>query len=192
MTPLNKRVFSFLFLTMLSLSSLASLYASDLSFDHQHAQWTSFLKTYVIMSQDQTASNVQYGHIKVSDLEPYLKTLSSVSASEFDSWTLPQRQSFLINAYNAFTVELIRRHYPVQSIRNIGWSIGSWQVKSPWEKRFFKLFGQKTHLDHIEHDLIRGDVKLRDPRIHFALNCASKGCPAAARHPRDRRNPVPH
>jgi Protein of unknown function, DUF547 len=81
--------------------------------------------------------------------------------------------AFLINAYNAYTVELVLSAYPkLKSIRDLGGLFGS-----PWKKQFFKLFGQPAHLDHIEHDLIRAPGRYAEPRIHFAVVCASIGCP---------------
>jgi hypothetical protein len=80
----------------------------------------------------------------------------------------------LINAYNAWTVELILTQYPgLESIKDLG-SL----FKSPWGKKFIPLLGEKRSLDDIEHNLIRGSGRYNDPRIHFAVNCASIGCPA--------------
>jgi hypothetical protein len=94
-----------------------------------------------------------------------------VSKSQFKQWTQAQRLSFLINAYNAFTLKLIIDHYPVESIKDIGGFF-----RSPWKIKFFAFFGIETHLDYIEHELIRGR-DYAEPRIHFALVCASVGCP---------------
>jgi len=80
--------------------------------------------------------------------------------------------AFLINAYNAFTVELILTGYPkLKSIKELG-SL----ISSPWKKSFFKLLGEPRTLDWIEHEQLR--PKYQDPRIHTAIVCASIGCPA--------------
>ena len=80
--------------------------------------------------------------------------------------------AFLINAYNAFTVELILTKYPdLKSIKELG-SL----IQSPWKKKFFKLFGVERNLDWIENDMLR--ARYKDPRIHVGINCASIGCPA--------------
>ena len=79
--------------------------------------------------------------------------------------------AFLINAYNAFTVEKILTRYP--DIRSI-WDFGK-LFGNPFKDEFFSLFGRKFSLDRIEHDTLRKDY--RDPRIHYAVNCASVGCP---------------
>lgn len=139
-------------------------------FDHGHKSWDAFLKQNVLYSQKQTL--VKYQDIKknVAPLNTYLDTLSKVSIKEYDSFTEKQRLAFLINAYNAFTLKLIVKNYPVDSIKDIG-SL----FRSAWKKKFFILLGEERHLDYIEHGKIRKDFK--EPRIHFAVNCASISCP---------------
>jgi hypothetical protein len=106
-------------------------------------------------------------------LKSYLDRLSAVTRQEFDGWTKPQQLAFLINAYNAFTVEKILTRWPkLKSIRNFGSFIGN-----PWKDSFFILLGKPMTLDGIEHDTIRAPGAYDDPRIHFAVNCASIGCP---------------
>ena len=79
--------------------------------------------------------------------------------------------AFLINAYNAFTVEKILTRYPeLRSIRDFGKLFGN-----PFKDEFFTLFGRRASLDWIEHEMLRKTY--REPRVHFALNCASIGCP---------------
>jgi len=85
---------------------------------------------------------------------------------------ITERKAFWINAYNAFTIELILRNYPVASIRKISGPFGS-----PWKKRFFKIDGRDMSLDDIEHGILRERKEFQDARVHFALVCASKGCP---------------
>lgn len=110
-----------------------------------------------------------------SRLDRVLENFEKVTRKEFSSWSSNQRLSFLINAYNAFTLKLIVKRYPVKTIKEIGiWFFGK-PVHSPWEKKFFSLFGEETNLDTIEHGVIRKDYS--EPRIHFALVCASVGCP---------------
>jgi hypothetical protein len=81
--------------------------------------------------------------------------------------------AFLINAYNAFTVELILGRYPkLESIKDLGGFLST-----PWKPKFIALLGSMVSLDDIEHGLLRERGRYDDPRIHFALNCASVGCP---------------
>ena len=123
---------------------------------------------------DNKQSRVDYGGFKAdrAELKKVLDAMSAVSKSEFDAWPKPQQMVFLINAYNAFTVELILTKYPdLKSIKDLGSF-----VNSPWKKKFFKLLGEERTLDWIEHEQLRPNYG--DPRVHAAVNCASIGCPA--------------
>lgn len=145
------------------------------AFDHSHAAWTALLKRHVVLVDGGKASQADYAGFARdrAALRAYLVGLSSVTRAEFDAWTKPQQLAFLINAYNAFTVELILTRYPeLASIRDLG-SLFS----SPWKQKFFTLLGEKRHLDWIEHEVIRRPGAYDEPRIHFAVNCASVGCP---------------
>ena len=140
-------------------------------FDHDHKVWTEVLKNFVIVNG--AASKVNYKALKASpdQLNQYLTTLSGVSSADYKAYSDKQKIAFLINAYNAFTLKLIIKNYPVKSIKDIGGLFSS-----PWKKEFFKLFGKDMYLDKIEHKILR--KKFNEPRIHFAVNCASIGCPA--------------
>ena len=146
------------------------------AFDHRHAAWTSLLEKHVAWNRAGTASSADYAGFarERGELQRYLQALSAVTRDEFDRWSRDEQLAFLINAYNAFTVELILTEYPdIDSIRELG-SLFS----SPWKKTFFRLLGEEQHLDGIEHELIRGSGRYDEPLIHFAVNCASIGCPA--------------
>ncbi|MCX8491091.1 MAG: DUF547 domain-containing protein [Cyclobacteriaceae bacterium] len=82
---------------------------------------------------------------------------------------------FWINAYNAFTIKLITKYYPLKSIKDIGTGIQIPFVNTPWTVRFFKIGNDRMDLDNIEHGRLR--KKFDDPRVHMALVCASKSCP---------------
>jgi hypothetical protein len=146
------------------------------AFDHSHAQWDGLLKKHVVWTAGGHASEVDYRGLQAERqaLKSYLAALSAVVQTEYDGWNKAQRLAFLINAYNAFTVELILTDYPkLKSIRDLG-SI----IQSPWKKRFFTLLGKQRHLDDVEHGMIRAPGAFDEPRIHMAVNCASIGCPA--------------
>jgi hypothetical protein len=143
------------------------------SVDTQSA-WGGLLSKHVRWLADGKQSRVDYAGFARdrADLRKVLDGLSSVPRSEFDAWPRAQRMAFLINAYNAFTVELILTRYPdVTSIKDLGSF-----VQSAWKKKFFRLLGEERHLDWIEHEQLR--PLYADPRVHAALNCASIGCPA--------------
>ncbi len=108
-----------------------------------------------------------------SALKSYRDSLSQVSAAEHSGWSKAQQMAFLINAYNAFTIEKILTRYPdIQSIWDFGKLFGN-----PFKDRFFKLLGQDFSLDMIEHETLRKPGNFNEPRVHFAVNCASIGCP---------------
>lgn len=101
-------------------------------------------------------------------LDRYLSRLEEVDPLKLGR---NEQMAFFINAYNAWTIKLILNHYPgVHSIKDLGTLF-----QSPWKKKFVRIHGQTVTLDHIEHDILRPLFK--DPRIHFAVNCASKSCP---------------
>lgn len=154
----------------------ATAMAAAAAFDRSHAAWTGLLGRHVQWDRDGSATRVDYAGFAVdaAQLSAYLKALSGVPSSEFRGWSKDDREAFLINAYNAATVELVLTRYPeLESIKDLGGLFSS-----PWKKRFIDLLGERRSLDDIEHDLLRGAADYSDPRIHFAVNCASIGCPA--------------
>lgn len=157
------------------LLSVAILFLSVPVFalDHSHSAWDSLLKKHV------RNGLVNYKNIRADlpSLDAFLTSLSSVSEAEYNGFNQPQKMSFLINAYNAFTVKLILDHYPLKSITEIGSPFSKINLArgTPWKKEFFELLGKKRHLDWIEHEKLRKDFS--EPRIHFAIVCASIGCP---------------
>jgi hypothetical protein len=144
-------------------------------FDHGHAAWDQLLRQHVAVAADGTSSAVRYAALQRerAALRAYLDTLTAVAPGEYAAWSKPQQLAFLINAYNAWTVELILTRYPdLKSIKDLGSFI-----ESPWKKKFFRLLGEQRHLDDVEHGLIRAPGVFDDPRIHVAVVCASIGCP---------------
>lgn len=105
-------------------------------------------------------------------LQEYLDLLKENHPSE--GWTEDEKLAYWINAYNAFTLELIIRNYPLESIRDIRrWSLPF--LNSAWDIKFIEIENEKYSLNNIEHDIIRAGFD--EPRIHFAVNCASYSCP---------------
>lgn len=141
-----------------------------------HSAWQALLIKHVVAINDATSTQVDYAGFKAdqSQLRSYLSALSQVSQAEFNAWPKSKQLAFLINAYNAWTIELILTRYPkIDSIKELGSFFSS-----PWSKEFIPLLGETRSLDNIEHTLIRGSDTYKEPRIHFAVNCASIGCPA--------------
>jgi hypothetical protein len=107
-------------------------------------------------------------------LDQYLKILEETDP---DSLMRDEQFAFYVNAYNAWTIKLVLTEYPgVKSIKDLG-SLFS----SPWEKKIVHINGKVITLDNIEHDILRPVFK--DPRVHFAVNCASKSCPPLRSEP---------
>jgi len=140
------------------------------AFDHEHQAWTRPLTQFV------KDGWVDYGTLQRQArpaLSAYLDVLSAVSRTCYAGWTREQRLAFWINTYNAYAVELILEHYPVRSIRAIGWLPGS-----AFRTKFIPmkdLAGGDLSLDDVEHEHLRKEFG--EPRIHFAIVCASVSCP---------------
>lgn len=125
-----------------------------------HKPFDDLLRKYVTILGD-----VNYDGIKGNaEFDRYLSTLSNTPPRE--TWTRAEKMSYWINAYNAFTIKLILDHLPVASIKDI---------PSPWKTKFFQIDGKDFDLNTIEHEVLR--AQFSDPRIHFAINCASASCP---------------
>lgn len=134
-----------------------------------HEQWDALLRQYV-----NSDGNVNYEGFKAAgeELQSYLNLLSNHHPNE-ESWTEDQRMAYWINAYNAFTVKLVIDHYPVESIKDIKKGIP--MINSVWDIKFIEIEGQTYDLNNIEHSILRKEFD--EPRIHFAINCASVSCP---------------
>jgi hypothetical protein len=156
--------------------ALASAPGRADGFDRTHAAWSALLAKHVVLIDAGKASQVNYAGFAAdrAALTAYLRAVSAVTPAEFESWPKADQMAFLINAYNAFTIELILTRYPdLKSIRDLGNVV----FDSPWKRRFFTLLGRPQHLDGIEHETLRKPGVYDEPRIHFAVNCASLGCP---------------
>lgn len=133
-----------------------------------HEEWSDLLAKHV---DENGLINYQGFQEDEQKLNQYLELLSQNPLS----FQQPENEqlAYWINAYNAFTVKLILNHYPVKSIKDI--SDGLPMVDSPWDIKFFKIKGVDFDLNTIEHEILR--KRLKEPRIHFAINCASFSCP---------------
>jgi hypothetical protein len=149
--------------------------AAAQGFDHEHKAWTALLKKHVVLLEGGKASQARYAGFQQdrAALKDYLGSLSRVTPAEFEGWSKARRMAFLINAYNAHAVEKILTRYP--DIRSI-WDFGK-VFGNPFKDRFFTLLGRESSLDGIEHEMLRKPGAYDEPRVHFAVNCASVGCP---------------
>jgi len=115
-----------------------------------------------------SAGKVNYSGFKQDQgkLQEYLNQLEGQAIES--SWSEDKKLAYWINAYNAYTIDLIVKNYPLKSIKDL-------EGGKPWDKSFINLNGQTLSLNNIENDIIRPTFK--DARIHFAVNCAAKSCP---------------
>jgi hypothetical protein len=121
-------------------------------------------------------NRVNYDGFKKDEklLDEYLAVLSRIDANSLNR---NARFAFYINVYNANTIKLILTKYPgINSIKEIGGFFSN-----PWKQKFISLKKRIVTLDHIEHGILRPEFK--DPRVHFAINCASKSCPPLRNEP---------
>lgn len=150
-----------------------------------HSRWDRLLKRYG--HKDHSGLNrVDYRAFKArshGDLKAYLRGLGVVDVKTLDR---AEQFAFWVNLYNAKTVDVVLDHYPVPSIRNISINEGvlgflktTAGVGGPWQAKIVSVGGQRLSLDDIEHGILR--PVFMDPRVHYAINCASIGCPKLSR-----------
>ncbi|SNS52308.1 Protein of unknown function, DUF547 [Ekhidna lutea] len=135
-----------------------------------HKSYDELLQKYV-----DEEGMVDYKGLKAdrSKLKSYLSILENNPPQK--SWTRDQKLAYWINAYNAFTLELILEHYPVASIKDIGSTIKIPFVSTAWDIKFINIGDEEYDLNNLEHGIIRKEFD--EPRIHFALVCAAVSCP---------------
>jgi uncharacterized protein DUF547 len=139
-----------------------------------HSAWERFLKLNVVASHASGINRVRYNGVSPEDqksLKTYLQALQALAISNYNR---NEQKAYWINLYNAFTVDLIISRFPVASIRDINISPGL-LARGPWGAKLLTIEGEKLSLDDIEHRILR--PIWRDNRVHYALNCASLGCP---------------
>ena len=130
-----------------------------------HSLWNTLVKNHVSNSGKVDYQGVQKDQ---ATLSKYLGQLAAKGPTGSNNDQL----AYWINAYNAYTVKLVIDHMPVTSIKDIAAKVGA---DTPWDYKFANIGGTKYTLNHIEHSIIR--AKYNEPRIHFAVNCASESCP---------------
>ena len=141
-------------------------------FDQTHAGFARVLSAHV------TDAGVAYARLKNNpgELDGYLAQIAAVDPAEFATWERSDRLALLLNLYNAETLRLIREEYPVKSIRSLGTLPGA-----AWRRLVVRFGGQIMSLSHLENEVIRKEYG--EPRIHFALVCAARGCPPLRAEP---------
>jgi len=138
-----------------------------------HSAWDGLLTAYVRQGDD-GINRVAYGRFPDVDRAALDRYVSRLAATPVSRLARTEQLPFWINLYNALTLQVVLRHYPVDGIRDIDISPGLF-ADGPWGKKLVTIEGAPVGLDDIEHRILRPVWK--DPRIHYAVNCASLGCP---------------
>ncbi|APY08007.1 hypothetical protein BWZ20_06690 [Winogradskyella sp. J14-2] len=126
-----------------------------------HSKWNTLVN-------DNVSNNgqVDYSSFKTNnaDLQAYIEALQD-HYPNVENASKNEKLAYWINAYNALTIDLIIKNFPLKSIKDI---------KDPWDQRLWKFGDKWLTLNEIEHNILR---KMDEPRIHFAIVCASESCP---------------
>jgi hypothetical protein len=138
-----------------------------------HTSWDRFLGRYLRASPD-GINRLAYNEVDEQGRQALNGYIAGLTALPISQYNRPEQFAYWINLYNALTIDTILKHYPVASIMDIDISPG-WFTNGPWGRKLARVEGEDLSLDDIEHRILRPVWK--DPRIHFAVNCASLGCP---------------
>lgn len=138
-----------------------------------HAAWGGFLKKYVDASHPSGINRVRYGKVSPDDRAALADYVGNLQRTKVTALSGAEQKAYWINLYNALTVKLVLEGYPVKSIRDLPKS--AWFSFGPWDVKYLLIEGEKLSLNDAEHRILRPIWK--DPRMHYALNCASLGCP---------------
>jgi hypothetical protein len=138
-----------------------------------HSAWNAFLERYVLPGED-GINRVRYAAVSSNDRQQLTQYINRLQRVPIRRYNPDQQLAYWINLYNALTVSVVLQHYPVSSIRDIDISPGFF-ADGPWGKKLLTIEEQAVSLNDIEHRILR--PIWQDPRLHYALNCASLGCP---------------
>ena len=141
-----------------------------------HGLWDAFLKTYVTI--DSTGlSRVDYAGVEIEDRQKLQRYVSLLQATRISTHNRDEQMAYWINFYNALTIQVVLDHMPVDSITDIDISPGFFS-NGPWGAKLARVEGEDLSLNDIEHRILR--PIWNDRRVHYAVNCASIGCPNLA------------
>ncbi|MFP3944524.1 MAG: DUF547 domain-containing protein [Alphaproteobacteria bacterium] len=166
-------------------SSLAKQFSahtpgSEITVDH--GAFARFLETYLQNGPD-GVNRVAYGSVTAADRRALKRYIAGLEGTSVAALSRNEQFAFWANLYNAVTLDVVLNAWPVESILDIK---PTWLSFGPWKKERVSVAGRALSLDNIEHDILR--AIWRDPRIHYAVNCASVGCPNLHRQPLKRAN----
>lgn len=136
-----------------------------------HSAWDNLLRRYVV-AHDSGVNRFRYAQVGRADASILMNYLNSLGEINISRYNRDQQRAYWINLYNALTVGVVLRNYPLRSIQDVSSGIFS---AGPWKKKLIKIEDEVLSLDDIEHRILR--PIWQDPRLHYAVNCASIGCP---------------
>ena len=137
-----------------------------------HGAFTDFLGKYLVADDEQGLNRVRYGDVSDADRKALSDYVDKLEAIGIRAYSRAQQHAYWINLYNAATLDIVLEHYPVDSIRDIGGGLFS---GGPWDEKLLEVEGKKLTLNDIEHRILRPIWP--GPLTHYAVNCASVGCP---------------
>ncbi len=174
--------YGYFFLTLISLMLLMQSQASaDVNWrasdesnraNIEHQGWQHLLDKYLVSDDVSGVNLFSYGRVSKDDKQKLQQYLNKMQAQTPTLYSKAEQKAYWINLYNALTVTLILDHYPVKSITKLGDSLFSF---GPWDDDIAVVNGVTLSLNDIEHTILR--PIFTDPRIHYAVNCASFSCP---------------
>jgi hypothetical protein len=139
-----------------------------------YSTWDKLLATYLVTGHPSRINRFRYSGVTPADLQTLADFLGYLQQIKVSSLNPKEQKAYWVNLYNALTVKVVLDHYPVKSIMDIDISPGLFS-NGPWDARLLTIEGEKVSLNDIEHRILR--PIFRDNRLHYALNCASLGCP---------------
>ena len=148
-----------------------------------HSPWQAILDAYLVAHPE--GNGFRYSQVSAEDRDSLKDYLANLAALDPRQLTNAEQKAYWINLYNALTVNLVLSEYPVESITDIG----PWYQFGPWNMAITDVAGQELTLNDIEHRILR--PIWRDERIHYAVNCASIGCPDLAQQAFTAQNTEP-
>ena len=149
-----------------------------LEMETDHGPWGLILSRYIVTRPD-GLNLFAYGRVTTADRNSLTQYITALEATPVSRLPRDAQMAFWINLYNAKTIDIVLAHYPVKSIRDI--SLGGLFTIGPWKQKNMIVEGKSLSLDDVEHNILRKQWK--DPRIHYAVNCASIGCPNLGTRP---------
>lgn len=160
-----------------STKDMFSVASKESTLEVDNSDWAFILKRYVTVGPT-GINRFDYATVATEDRDRLNRYLSALEKYDPRTLNLNEQRAYWINLYNALTVKVVLDRYPVGSIREIKSGLFT---PGPWDLPIAKVMGRSLTLNNIEHDILRGNW--REPRIHYAVNCASLGCPNLAGQP---------